>query len=66
MQLTEENKKYIDGLSYESLLSKWRFAPVGDKWFEGDTGTYWGDRMKEIRAKDNAVHVAASKSIGWN
>jgi hypothetical protein len=40
MQLTEENKKYIDGLSYESLLSKWRFAPVGDKWFEGDTGTY--------------------------
>ena len=64
MQLTEENKKYIDSLSYEALLSKWRFAPVGDKWFQDDTGKYWGDRMKELR-ENGANHVGASKSIGW-
>ncbi len=68
MKLTEQNKAHIDGLSYESLLDHWRFAPVGDPWFQDETGTYWAERMKELRSKpggDNA-HVAASKSIGWD
>ena len=65
MDLTKENKEYIDGLSYESLLSRWRFSPSGDRWFQGETGEYWSKRMKEIRDKDNSVHVQASKSIGW-
>ena len=64
MQLTDENKKHIDSLSYESLLSHWRFAPVGDVWFQGETGQYWGERMKELRSSDPGGHVAASKSIG--
>ena len=66
MELTGENKKYIDSLGYESLLSRWRNAPVGDKWFEGETGTYWGTRMQELKEKDPDGAVAASKSIGWN
>lgn len=67
MKLTDENKKYIDSLSYEGLLSRWRFAPSGDPWFQDETGKYWGDRMKELRSKPNgnAVHVSASKNIGW-
>lgn len=67
MKLTPENKEYIDNLSYESLLSHWRFAPVGDAWFQDETGTYWGKRMAELRAKPGGQeeHVAASKSIGW-
>ena len=36
MDLTAENKAHIDGLSYEGLLSRWRFAPVGDPWFMGE------------------------------
>jgi len=64
MDLTPENKEKIDSMSYEQLLSKWRFAPVGDPWFQGETGHYWGKRMAELRAK-GADHVAASKRIGW-
>jgi hypothetical protein len=64
MNLTTENKAYIDKLSYQALLLSWRFAPVGDKWFQGETGDYWGKRMRELR-EHGADHVGASKSIGW-
>jgi hypothetical protein len=64
MDLTPENKTYIDSLSYESLLSHNRFAPVGDKWFQGETGDYWLKRMRELR--DTVDHVAISKKIGWD
>lgn len=64
MKLTPENKRYIDKLSYVELLRRWRFAPAGDQWFSGPTGTYWGDRMNELRPTVN--HVAASKQIGWD
>jgi hypothetical protein len=64
MKLTKENKKWIDSISYEQLLGMWRFAPVGDPWFEGETGDYWSKRMKELR-EQGADHVGASKSIGW-
>ena len=63
MDLTEENKKHIDNMSYEELLRRWRFAPVGDPWFQGETGKYWGDRMAELRKTSD--HVGASKRIGW-
>jgi len=68
MDLTPENKARIDALSYEELLSKWRFAPTGSPWFQGETGTYWGNRMTELRSQPggNAKHVAASKNIGWD
>jgi len=64
MNLTDENKSHIDSLSYEALLQHWRFAPAGDEWFQGETGTYWNSRMNELRNK-GADHVAASKAIGW-
>ncbi len=68
MILTEKNKAHIDALTYEQLLSHWRFAPAGDPWFSGETGAYWEKRMSEQRAKPggNAEHVSASKSIGWD
>lgn len=65
MELTADNKKHIDNLTYEQLLSRWRFAPIGDPWFQGETGDYWGERMSELRSADNAQHVRASKKIGW-
>lgn len=67
MDLTPEKKEHIDSLSYEQLLSKWRFAPVGDPWFQGETGDYWSKRMSELRNKPggNDRHVTASKTIGW-
>lgn len=65
MDLTEERKAHIDSLSYEGLLQKWRFAPVGDPWFQGETGTYWGERMGKVRSQNEGGAVAASKRIGW-
>lgn len=67
MELTGDNKKYIDSLPYEALLARWRFAPSGDAWFQGDTGAYWGKRMSELRdlPGGNEKHVQTSKSIGW-
>ena len=65
MELTQENKDHIDSLSYEELLSRWRFSPAGYPWFQGDTGDYWSKRMKELREK-GADHVSASKTIGWD
>jgi hypothetical protein len=68
MKLTQDKKDYIDSLSYERLLSHVRFAPLGDPWFEGETGDYWGKRMTELRSKPggNETHVTASKTIGWD
>ena len=65
MNLTPENKKYIDGLSHYSLLERWRFAPVGDKWFQGETGEYWGKRMSELKSQNPAQAVQDSKNLGW-
>ena len=66
MSLTPENKAHIDSLSYEHLLSRWRYAPVGDEWFQGETGTYWGKRMAELRSENPGRAVQASKNIGWD
>lgn len=63
-RLTPERKAYIDSLSYAQLLHGWRFAPVGSPMLCGETGDYWGKRMRELR-KQGADHVGASKAIGW-
>ena len=71
MELTDENKKYIDGLSYEWLLRGWRNGilanPKGSSWFQGETGEYWSKCMSDMRAQPggNSRHVSASKAIGW-
>ena len=67
MELTEKNKAHIDAMSYYGLLERWRNAPAGTPWFQGETGEYWGKRMKELRDKPDgqAEHVACSKAIGW-
>jgi len=68
MDLTPENKAHIDAMSQRDLLERWRFAPVGDPWFQGATGKYWGERMSELRQQPGgqARHTAASKAIGWD
>ena len=65
MILTKQNKAIIDAKTYEELLMGVRFAPIGDVWFQDETGDYWLKRMGEMRAKDNDMHVRASKNIGW-
>jgi len=62
MDLTPENKKIIDGKNYRSLLNGWRYMAVGDPWFQGETGVYWANRMKDLRALEPDP-VAVSKEI---
>lgn len=63
----EEMKKWIDNASYGQLLSKWRFAPVGDPFFQGEIGDYYSEKMAEKRREvGDAEHVATSKRIGWD
>ena len=64
MKLTPENKAHIDSLSYYGLLSHWRFAPVGDPWFEGETGEYWAKRLAEKRQETLDNGVSDSKALG--
>jgi hypothetical protein len=66
MDLTEKNKAYIDSLSAERLLSRWRFAPIGDPWLQGETGKYWGNRLRRLRESSPEKLTAASKRIGWD
>ena len=63
--MTDKEKEWIDNASYESLLSHWRFAPVGDPMFQGDTGKYYAKVMAERRDADPDKHVRSSKTIGW-
>lgn len=67
MKLLAANKAHIDSLSLEELLNHWRFAAIGDKWMEGETGVYWSKRMADLRAQPGGDdrYVAASKEIGW-
>ncbi len=65
MELTPERKAQIDSLSHYSLLSRWRFADVGDEWFQGETGRYWGERMAKLRDENPAQAVQNSKDLGF-
>lgn len=65
MDLTKENKAHIDEMSHFDLLSKWRYAPVGDPWFQGETGQYWGARMRKLKDENPGGAVRDSKDIGW-
>lgn len=66
MDLTPENKDYIDSLSLEELLRQNRFCLPGNPWFLGETGSYWMERMHEKRQEEGPeAWAAASKRIGW-
>lgn len=64
--MTESQKKWIDNASYEQLLSRWRFAPIGDPMFRGDAGDYYKSVMKAKREEDPNIHTTTSKKIGWD
>jgi hypothetical protein len=61
--MNEQIKHWIDSASYETLLRKWRFAPVGDPMFQGETGDYYTKVMREKR--ESADQAQASKNVGW-
>ena len=64
--MTDDQKKWIDNATYEELLRKWRFEPIGSSWFVSDTGTYFSLVFSRKKAElTEAERVAASKRVGW-
>jgi len=65
--MTDAEKAEIDGQSYEQLLHRWRFAPLGAELFQGEKGDYYYSKV--MFAKRDALphkdQVAASKIVGW-
>jgi hypothetical protein len=59
----EEMITWIDNASYEQLLFKWRFAPIGSEWFIGEVGKHYSDVLFSL---DKNILVNTSKKVGWN
>ena len=76
--MTEAEKiAWIDQASYEELLRKWRFAPVGDPWFQGKVGEHYVKMMAErkraeevaetlLTGKETDIGCRTSKRVGWD
>jgi len=64
--IPKKMKDWIDTASYEELLTRWRFAPSGSPWFQGEVGKYYEEVMSKRKAEvGEAAAVQASKNIGW-
>lgn len=62
MNLTEELKKKIDAMSHEDLARSWRFTPVGDEFWQGESGRYAQERFDALGHMTPEI----SKRIGWD
>jgi hypothetical protein len=66
LMTTEQMIQWIDNASYEQLLTKWRFSPIGDPFFVGEVGEHFKNVMAKKRNElGNDEAAEASKRIGW-
>ena len=64
---TEEMIQWIDKAGYYELLEKWRFAEVGDPFFQDEVGMHYKKVMCERRnSMDPSEAVSVSKAVGWD
>lgn len=64
MSTEELMKEWIDNASYEDLLRRWRNAPAGDPYFQGEMGGYYREVLAKRRSQESDSGVGASKRIG--
>lgn len=58
-------EQWIENATYEEMLRRWRFAPIGDPAFRGDTGKLFSKVLFEKRDKLSPDEQAqASKNVG--
>lgn len=60
--LTPERKADIDTMTHEALCRRWRFAPLGDDFWQGECGAYAKDRLFQ---HFGGFTPTLSKRIGW-
>jgi hypothetical protein len=64
--MTPIQKQWIDNASYADLLSKWRFARLGDPYFQDECGAYYAKRMETKRMELSCEEqIAISKQLSW-
>ena len=61
-ELTEKRKTYIDGMSQYEMCSIWRFSKGGNKLLQGESGTYFSDRLFK---HFGGFTPEISKELGW-
>lgn len=67
MTINNTIKNWIDNANYLQLLEKWRNAPLGDPYFQGEEGKYYRKVMEQRKAAlSQQEQVSTSKQIGWN
>lgn len=60
--LTVESKARIAAMGREELCRKWRSAPLGDPFWQGEAGKYAQDRLFRVLG---GFTPEISKKIGW-
>lgn len=61
----QEMKAWIDNASYEELFRKWRLAPSGSLFFQGEMGNYYEVVMAKKRKEvGDEEHARISKAVG--
>jgi hypothetical protein len=62
----QEMVDWIDNASYEELLRRWRFGPMGDEIFQSKMGEYYQAKLEERRQEvGDEVAAKVSKLVGW-
>ena len=62
----KEMKDWIDGATYEDMLTRWRWAPSGSPWFQGEIGKYFELIMSQKRKEIGPTEATRiSKRVGW-
>jgi len=63
--MSKELVDWIEKASYEQMLERNRFGPLGDPIFKGDIGILFADSMRNKANKlSNADKVRISKELG--
>lgn len=65
MVSTEDDIRYINSMTNEELLERWRNAPVGCTYFIGTPGMHARIRLAEFQKTDPKGFTEASKRIEW-
>ena len=58
--MTPDQREWIDNASYEQLLQKCRYAPVGDTMFVGDTSSHFMATMARRKEEVGPTEAAAT------
>lgn len=67
MNTIEEKLEWIATASYEELLRRWRWEPIGSPWFKGELGPAFRKRMQQLRESMSISEcVEVSRRVSWD